>query len=69
MEKYYLGLDQGTTGTTALIFDSQWNQIARGYKEHTGRDPGTERRSKRRRGICGHRERERGQKLCRDIYL
>ena len=35
MEKYYLGLDQGTTGTTALIFDSQWNQIARGYKEHT----------------------------------
>ena len=35
MEKYYLGLDQGTTGTTALIFDSQWNQVARGYKEHT----------------------------------
>ena len=35
MEKYYLGLDQGTTGTTALIFDAQWNQIARGYKEHT----------------------------------
>ena len=35
MEKYYLGLDQGTTGTTALIFDFQWNQIARGYKEHT----------------------------------
>ena len=35
VEKYYLGLDQGTTGTTALIFDSQWNQVARGYKEHT----------------------------------
>lgn len=35
MKKYYLGLDQGTTGTTALIFDENWNQIARGYKEHT----------------------------------
>ena len=34
-KKYYLGLDQGTTGTTALIFDENWNQIARGYQEHT----------------------------------
>ena len=35
MKKYYLGLDQGTTGTTAIIFDEHWDQIARGYKEHT----------------------------------
>ncbi len=32
--KYYLGLDQGTTGTTALLLDSEWNVAARGYKEH-----------------------------------
>ena len=32
--KYYLGLDQGTTGTTALLLDSKWNVAARGYKEH-----------------------------------
>lgn len=32
---YYLGLDQGTTGTTALLLDDQWNQISRGYKEVT----------------------------------
>lgn len=35
MKKYYLGLDQGTTGTTAMIFDENWNKVARGYKEHT----------------------------------
>lgn len=35
MGKYYLGLDQGTTGTTAMIFDESWNPVARGYKEHT----------------------------------
>ncbi len=33
--KYYIGLDQGTTGTTGLLLDSQWNIVARGYKEHT----------------------------------
>ncbi len=32
---YYLGLDQGTTGTTALILDEDWKVAARGYKEHT----------------------------------
>lgn len=32
-KKYYLGLDQGTTGTTALLFDQNWNQVARGYAE------------------------------------
>ncbi len=35
MGKYYLGLDQGTTGTTAMIFDENWSPVARGYKEHT----------------------------------
>lgn len=33
--RLYIGLDQGTTGTTVLIFDEKWNQIARSYKEHT----------------------------------
>ena len=33
--RLYVGLDQGTTGTTVLIFDEKWNQIARSYKEHT----------------------------------
>ena len=31
---YYIGLDQGTTGTTTLLLDEQWNIVARGYKEH-----------------------------------
>ncbi len=34
-KQYYLGLDQGTTGTTALILDEEWKVVARGYKEHT----------------------------------
>jgi glycerol kinase len=33
--KFYLGLDQGTTGTTALLLDEKWNVAAHGYKEHT----------------------------------
>jgi glycerol kinase len=36
---YYLGVDQGTTGTTALILDDQWNVCAKGYKEHTQHYP------------------------------
>lgn len=36
---YYLGLDQGTTGTTALLLDSQWNQVSKGYKEVTQHYP------------------------------
>jgi len=36
---YYLGVDQGTTGTTALILDEQWNVRAKGYKEHTQHYP------------------------------
>lgn len=34
-KRFYLGLDQGTTGTTTLILDENWNQVSRGYKEHT----------------------------------
>ena len=29
--QYYLGIDQGTTGTTAILFDSAWRVAARGY--------------------------------------
>ena len=35
MKKYYLGLDQGTTGTTALLLDENWDCIARICREHT----------------------------------
>lgn len=34
-KKYILGLDQGTTGTTALLFDEKWNQVSVGYQEIT----------------------------------
>ncbi len=37
--KYYLGLDNGTTGTTALVLDQNWNQVGRGYKELTQHYP------------------------------
>ena len=33
MSKYYLAIDQGTTGTTALLFDRRFQKIARGYSE------------------------------------
>ncbi|MBE6595829.1 MAG: glycerol kinase GlpK [Ruminococcaceae bacterium] len=33
MAKYYLGIDQGTTGVTALLFDRHFVPIARGYRE------------------------------------
>lgn len=32
-KKYYLGIDQGTTGVTAILFDRHWNQASRGYCE------------------------------------
>lgn len=32
-KKYYVGIDQGTTGVTALLFDRQWHQAACGYCE------------------------------------
>ena len=35
MTKYYLGIDQGTTGTTALLLDVNWNMAATGYKKQT----------------------------------
>jgi glycerol kinase len=34
-EAFYLGVDQGTTGTTALVLDQEWNVRARGHREHT----------------------------------
>ena len=33
MGKFYLGLDQGTTGVTAILFDESWRQVSRGYRE------------------------------------
>lgn len=39
MSKYFLGLDQGTTGTTVMIFDENWNKVSRAYKEHTQHYP------------------------------
>lgn len=32
-KKYYVGIDQGTTGVAVLLFDTQWHQVARGYCE------------------------------------
>ncbi|MBO4880828.1 MAG: glycerol kinase GlpK [Firmicutes bacterium] len=31
MKRYYLGIDNGTTGTTALLLDENWEQAGRGY--------------------------------------
>ena len=36
---HYLGVDQGTTGTTSLILDDHWNVRGKGYKEHTQHYP------------------------------
>ena len=33
MRKYILAIDQGTTGTTAIIFDSNGRPVCRGYQE------------------------------------
>lgn len=32
-KKYYLGIDQGTTGTAALLFDEKFNNVSWGYSE------------------------------------
>ena len=32
--KYYMGIDQGTTGTTVLLLDGDWNLAAQAHKEH-----------------------------------
>lgn len=34
-KKLRLGLDQGTTGTTAILFDEEWRMAGRGYQEIT----------------------------------
>jgi glycerol kinase len=33
--RFYLGIDQGTTGTTCMVFDDAWNVCSKGYAEHT----------------------------------
>lgn len=33
MKKYYLGIDQGTTGTRALLFNKKWQLVGSGYEE------------------------------------
>ncbi len=33
MGKYYLGVDQGTTGVCAVLFDKNWKPVAKGYEE------------------------------------
>lgn len=34
MTKYFLGIDQGTTGTTTLLIDENWNSVSTGQVEH-----------------------------------
>ncbi len=38
-KRYYLGMDQGTTGTTTLLLNENWELVARGYKEHSQHYP------------------------------
>ena len=33
MSKYFLGIDQGTTGVTALLCDKEFAPVSRGYCE------------------------------------
>ncbi len=35
MKSYILAIDQGTTGTTALLFDREGNIAGKGYREIT----------------------------------
>ena len=35
MSKYYLGIDQGTTGVSAILFDRGLTPVSRGYREIT----------------------------------
>ena len=32
-KNYYVGIDQGTTGTTSMVFDEDWNVCSKGYAE------------------------------------
>ena len=34
MPKYFLGIDQGTTGTTVLLINEKWDVVSRGYCKH-----------------------------------
>lgn len=34
MAEYYLGIDQGTTRTMALLLDKSWKVVAKGYRRH-----------------------------------
>src|SRR5205085_6278869 len=38
-ERYVLAIDQGTTGTTAMLFDRQARIVGRGYREITQHYP------------------------------
>lgn len=33
-KRYYLGIDQGTSGTTSLILNEKWDLVSLGYEEH-----------------------------------
>lgn len=33
-KQYYMGIDQGTTGTTVLLLDETWNLAAQAHREH-----------------------------------
>ncbi|MDG2198440.1 MAG: glycerol kinase GlpK [SAR324 cluster bacterium] len=35
MKNLFLAIDQGTTGTTCILFDEQWHLLGHGYLEHT----------------------------------
>ena len=35
MSGYYLGIDQGTTGVSAILFDRGLTPVSRGYREIT----------------------------------
>ena len=34
MKRYFLGIDQGTTGTTTLLIDEKWDVVASKNIEH-----------------------------------
>ena len=39
MEKYFAGIDAGTTGTSVIIFDKKGNAISSGYSEYKNKYP------------------------------
>lgn len=34
MKRYFIGIDQGTTGSTALLIDEKWDVVAAKNVEH-----------------------------------